>query len=102
MANASFVSVAFEVVLLAGTLIVLFVGVVAGRNRSVWGPVAGLFFLLSAVAGLWQWVQGPGLGKVKGHPDAARTDLSRDQGADSDGSATAADRDLIAVDDHVA
>jgi NADH-quinone oxidoreductase subunit N len=57
MANASFVSVAFEVVLLAGTLIVLFVGVVAGRNRSVWGPVAGLFFLLSAVAGLWQWVQ---------------------------------------------
>jgi NADH-quinone oxidoreductase subunit N len=35
---------------------VLFVGVVAGRNRSVWGPVAGIFFLMAAVAGLWQWV----------------------------------------------
>ncbi len=57
MANASLLSVAFEVVLLVGALVVLLVGVVVGRNRSVWGPVAGMFFALSAVAGLWQWVE---------------------------------------------
>lgn len=65
MANGSLLSVAFEVVLLVGALLVLLVAVVAGRNRTVWGPVAGLTFLAAAVAGLWQWIEiesnGPGL-----------------------------------------
>ncbi len=55
MANGSFLAVSFEVTLLVGALVVILVAVVAERNRSVWGPVAGVFFLLSAVAGLWQW-----------------------------------------------
>lgn len=56
MGNTSFLPVAFEVVLLVGALVVLLIGVVAERRRTVWGPVAGLFFLLSAGAGLWQWL----------------------------------------------
>jgi NADH-quinone oxidoreductase subunit N len=56
MQNMSLLSVAFEVVLLAGALIVLLVAVVSGRNRSVWGPIVGFAFALSAVMGLWQWV----------------------------------------------
>lgn len=57
MANASFLSVAFEVTLLAGALVVLLVAVVADRDRRVWGPVAGLFFALAIVVGLWQWME---------------------------------------------
>lgn len=57
MANMSLVAVAFEVVLLVGALVTILIGVVAGRNRSVWGPIVGVFFLLSAVAGLWQWLE---------------------------------------------
>ncbi|MCB1245906.1 MAG: NADH-quinone oxidoreductase subunit N [Acidimicrobiia bacterium] len=65
MANGSFTAVAFETVLLVGALAVLMVAVVAGRNRSVWGPVAGFAFLAAAAAGFWQWTTvmdtGPGL-----------------------------------------
>jgi NADH-quinone oxidoreductase subunit N len=55
MQNAAFLPVAFEVVLLAGALIVLLVAVVAGRNVKVWGPIAGLVFLIAAAMGMWQW-----------------------------------------------
>lgn len=57
MANAAFLPIAFEVVLLAGALVVLLTAVVAGRQRTVWGPVAGLVFALSGVVGLLQWQQ---------------------------------------------
>lgn len=57
MESAAFLPVAFEVALLGGALVVLLVAVVAGRKPSVWGPVAGLAFLLAAVGGLWQWVE---------------------------------------------
>ncbi|MEN8040217.1 MAG: NADH-quinone oxidoreductase subunit N [Actinomycetota bacterium] len=56
MQNAAFLPVAFEVIQLAGALIILMVAVVAGQKRSVWGPIAGLTFLLSSVAGLAQWI----------------------------------------------
>lgn len=55
MGNMSFVSVAFEVILLVGALVTILLGVVGSRNRTVWGPVVGLFFVLSAVVGFWQW-----------------------------------------------
>lgn len=55
MNNASFLPVAFEVVLLAGALIVLLVAVVAGRDRRWWGPAAGLSFAAASVVGLIQW-----------------------------------------------
>lgn len=55
MQNMSLLSVAFEVVLLVGALVVLLVAVVADKNRSVWGPLVGVAFALSAVFGLWQW-----------------------------------------------
>ena len=45
MENAVFLPVAFEVILLAGALLVLLVAVVAGRSRKVWGPIAGVAFL---------------------------------------------------------
>ena len=57
MESASFLPIAFEVVLLIGALLVLLVAVVAGRRASVWGPLVGLTFLLSAAAGLWQWIE---------------------------------------------
>ncbi|MGI9666706.1 MAG: NADH-quinone oxidoreductase subunit N [Acidimicrobiia bacterium] len=55
MNNAAFLPVAFEVVLLLGALAVLLVAVVAGRDRRIWGPVAGLSFALAGVVGLAQW-----------------------------------------------
>ncbi len=55
MQNTAFLPVAFEVVLLVGALVVLLVAVVAGRDRQVWGPVAGLAFAGAAAAGFLQW-----------------------------------------------
>jgi NADH-quinone oxidoreductase subunit N len=55
MENAAFLPVAFEVVLLAGALIVLLVAVVAGRDVKIWGPIAGLSFLIAAGVGVVQW-----------------------------------------------
>ena len=57
MQSAAWLPVAFEVALLVGALAVLLVAVVAERNRSVWGPVAGLAFAVAAVMGLWQWIE---------------------------------------------
>jgi NADH-quinone oxidoreductase subunit N len=56
MQNMSWLPVAFEVVLLVGVLVVLMVAVLSGRNRSVWGPIVGFSFAMSAVMGVWQWV----------------------------------------------
>ncbi len=56
MQNAAFLPVAFEVVLLAGALLVLMVAVVAGRSVKVWGPTAGVAFLVAAAIGLLQWL----------------------------------------------
>lgn len=55
MNNASFLPVAFEVVLLVGALAVLLVAVVAGRDRRVWGPVAGVSFAIAGAVGFLQW-----------------------------------------------
>ena len=55
MNNAALLPVAFEVVLLIGALAVLLVAVVAGRNRMIWGPIAGVSFALAGVVGLLQW-----------------------------------------------
>ncbi|MFV1998841.1 MAG: NADH-quinone oxidoreductase subunit N [Acidimicrobiia bacterium] len=55
MGNASFLSVAFEVILVVGALLVLLVAVVFDRNRKVWAPIAGGSFLLAALSGLLQW-----------------------------------------------
>jgi len=55
MENAAFLPVAFEVILLLGALAVLMVAVIADRNRKVWGPIAGVTFLLGAGAGVLQW-----------------------------------------------
>lgn len=55
MQNASFLPVAFEVVLLAGALVVLLVAVVFERDRRIWGPVAGVSFAGAFVVGLLQW-----------------------------------------------
>ena len=55
MENMSWLSVAFELVLLAGALVVLLVAVVSGRDRSVWGPIVGVTFAVAAVMGFWQW-----------------------------------------------
>lgn len=55
MQNTAFLPVAFEVILLAGALIVLLVAVVAGRSVKIWGPIAGLAFLIAAAAGVVQW-----------------------------------------------
>jgi hypothetical protein len=55
MENAAFLPVAFEVVLLVGALVVLLVAVVADRDRRVWGPIAGLTFVLATAVGVMQW-----------------------------------------------
>jgi len=55
MGNASFLSVAFEAILVVGALLVLLVAVVFERNRVVWAPIAGGSFLLAALSGLLQW-----------------------------------------------
>lgn len=55
MANASLLSVAFEVILVIGAMAVLLVAVVFDRNRKVWAPIAGGSFLLAAAAGFVQW-----------------------------------------------
>ena len=55
MQNVAFLPVAFEVVLLAGALIVLLVAVVAGQSVKIWGPIAGLAFLIAAAVGVVQW-----------------------------------------------
>ena len=56
MENAAFLPVAFEAILLGGALLVLLVAVVAGRSVKIWGPMAGLVFLLAAGVGIVQWV----------------------------------------------
>jgi NADH-quinone oxidoreductase subunit N len=55
MGNISWLAVAFELVLLAGALVVLLVAVVSERDRSVWGPIVGVAFAVAAVMGFWQW-----------------------------------------------
>ena len=55
MQNAAFLPVAFEVIQLAGALLVLLVAVVAGKQRKFWVPIAGVAFLASAGAGILQW-----------------------------------------------
>jgi NADH-quinone oxidoreductase subunit N len=55
MQNAAFLPVAFEVVLLVGALLVILVAVVFDRHRSLWGPIAGVSFLVAAGMGLLQW-----------------------------------------------
>lgn len=55
MENAALLPVGFEVVQLAGALILLLVGVVLGWDRKYWAPIAGLAFLLSAGVGVLQW-----------------------------------------------
>jgi NADH-quinone oxidoreductase subunit N len=57
MENAAFLPVAFEVVLLAGALIILLVAVVAGQSVKIWGPIAGSAFLISAGVGVAQWME---------------------------------------------
>lgn len=56
MQNVALLPVAFEVVLVVGVLIVLLVGVVAGRDRTVWGPIVGFAFAISAIVGVLQWI----------------------------------------------
>jgi NADH-quinone oxidoreductase subunit N len=55
MENAALLPVGFEVVQLAGALILLLVGAVLGWDRKYWAPIAGLTFLLSAGVGVLQW-----------------------------------------------
>jgi len=55
MQNAAFLPVAFEVIQLAGALLVLLVAVVAGKQRKFWAPIAGVAFLASFGVGLLQW-----------------------------------------------
>ena len=55
MENTAFLPIAFEVTLLVGALVVLMVAVVAGRDRRVWGPVAGLTFAFATAMGFLQW-----------------------------------------------
>ncbi len=55
MQNAAFLPVAFEVIQLAGALLVLLVAVIAGKGTKVWAPIAGISFLASAGAGILQW-----------------------------------------------
>jgi len=57
MNNAAFLPVAFEVIQLVGALLVLLVAVVAGKQRKFWAPIAGVAFLASATAGLFQWIE---------------------------------------------
>jgi NADH-quinone oxidoreductase subunit N len=56
MQNMAFLPVAFEVVLLGGALVVLLVAVVAGRSVKIWGPIAGVVFLIAAGVGVVQWI----------------------------------------------
>jgi NADH-quinone oxidoreductase subunit N len=55
MQNAAFLPVAFEVVLLAGALLIILVAVVLGKQRKYWGPIAGATFLVAAGVGVLQW-----------------------------------------------
>jgi NADH-quinone oxidoreductase subunit N len=55
MQNAAFLPVAFEVVLLAGALLIILVGVVFERKLKFWGPIAGATFLVAAGVGVLQW-----------------------------------------------
>ena len=55
MGNAALLPVAFEVILIAGALLVLMVAVIADRRRSVWAPIAGVAYLAAAAAGILQW-----------------------------------------------
>jgi NADH-quinone oxidoreductase subunit N len=55
MQNAAFLSVAFEVVLLAGALLIILVAVVFERRLKFWGPIAGITFLVAAGVGVLQW-----------------------------------------------
>lgn len=57
MENTAFLPIAFEVTLLVGALVVLLVAVVAGRDRRVWGPVAGVTFAIATAVGFLQWDQ---------------------------------------------
>ena len=55
MQNAALLPVAFEVVLLAGALLIILVAVVFERKLKYWGPIAGVTFLVAAGVGLLQW-----------------------------------------------
>jgi NADH-quinone oxidoreductase subunit N len=55
MNNASFLAVAPEVVVLAGALIVIILGVIVDRPRREWGFVAALSFLVAMVLSVVQW-----------------------------------------------
>ncbi len=56
MQSAALLPVAFEVVLILGALLVLMVAVMGEASRKVWGPIAGLTFLLGAATGVAQWM----------------------------------------------
>ena len=55
MNNASFLSIAPEVVVLAGALIVIILGVMLDRPRREWGFVAALSFVAAMVLSAVQW-----------------------------------------------
>jgi len=55
MQNAALLPVAFEVVLLAGALLIILVAVVFERKLKFWGPIAGATFLVAAGVGVLQW-----------------------------------------------
>ena len=55
MNNASFLAVAPEVVLLAGALVVIILGVMLDRPRREWGFVAALSFVAAIVISVLQW-----------------------------------------------
>ena len=79
MNNASFLAVAPEVVLLAGALVVIILGVMLDRPRREWGFVAALSFVTGAgcpvavAPGGLQKTDVPFLGEVRpehdGHPE---------------------------------
>lgn len=55
MNNASFLAVAPEVVLLAGALVVIILGVMLDRPRREWGFIAALSFVAAIVVSVLQW-----------------------------------------------
>ena len=56
MNNASFLAVAPEVVLLAGALLVIILGVMLDRPRREWGFVAAFSFVVAMVVSVLQWM----------------------------------------------
>ncbi len=55
MQNMALLPVAFEVILVTGAMLVLLVAVIADKPRKMWAPIAGVAFLASVVAGVFQW-----------------------------------------------